>query len=405
MSEEQNFITVSQLGNYIKRIFDSEEMLHNISIFGEISAYKLYRGDTAYFTIKDENAMIDCVMFGANRLEVQPKVGESVIVKGSPNYYVKGGKLSFNVRNLIAYGKGALYLKFLQLKEKLQREGLFDEAHKKAVPSNAINIGVATSLQGAVLQDIKNVSYRRNASVNLYVYGCRVQGLKADETIIKAIQELDKLNLDVIIVARGGGSSEDLDCFNSEALARAVYECRTPIVSAVGHETDFTIIDFVADKRAPTPSAAAELVVANVVEYRRLVANMLARMSNAILRECKDGQRRAELCIQKINTKLSAYIEKSRQDLRLSMQNLDRFENELLLKLSNKLSLLTQGLEKINPLIIMRRGYAFVETENYQVINSINDLNVGQKIKVNIIDGVLNTEIQEIEKREVKNEV
>ena len=245
--------------------------------------------------------MIDCVMFGANRLEVQPQVGESVIVKGSPNYYVKGGKLSFNVRNLIAYGKGALYLKFLQLKEKLQKEGLFDEEHKKTVPNNAINIGVATSLQGAVLQDIKNISYRRNAGVNLYVYGCRVQGLKADETIIKAIQELDKLNLDVIIVARGGGSSEDLDCFNSEALARAVYECRTPIVSAVGHETDFTIIDFVADKRAPTPSAAAELVVANVIEYRRLVSNMLARMSNAILRECKDGQRRAELCIQKIN--------------------------------------------------------------------------------------------------------
>ena len=405
MNEEQNFITVSQLGNYIKRIFDSEEMLHNISIFGEISAYKLYRGDTAYFTIKDENAMIDCVMFGANRLEVQPQVGESVIVKGSPNYYVKGGKLSFNVRNLIAYGKGALYLKFLQLKEKLQKEGLFDEEHKKIVPNNAIKIGVATSLQGAVLQDIKNISYRRNAGVNLYVYGCRVQGLKADETIIKAIQELDKLNLDVIIVARGGGSSEDLDCFNSEALARAVYECRTPIVSAVGHETDFTIIDFVADKRAPTPSAAAELVVANVIEYRRLVSNILARMSNAILRECKDGQRRAELCIQKINTKLSNYIEKSRQDLRLSMQNLDRFENEYLLKLSNKLNLLTQGLEKINPLIIMRRGYALVETENNQVINSIKNVNIGQKIKVNVQDGALITEIQDIEKREVKNEV
>ena len=399
MNEEQNFITVSQLGTYIKRIFDSEEMLHNISIFGEISAYKLYRGDTAYFTLKDENAMIDCVMFGADRLQVQPQVGESVIVKGSPNYYVKGGKLNFNVRNLIAYGKGALYLKFLQLKEKLQKEGFFDQEHKKSVPNNAINIGVATSLQGAVLQDIKNVSYRRNSGVNLFVYGCRVQGLKADETIIKAIKELDKMNLDVIIVARGGGSSEDLDCFNSEALARVVYECQTPIVSAVGHETDFTIIDFVADKRAPTPSAAAELVVANVEEYKKLVKNMLARMRNGIMRECSEGKRRADVCIQKMNSILKNFIESAKRDVNLNMQKLDRYVNEHILKSYNKINLLSQALEKSNPLTLMRRGYALIENIDNKPIKSVNEISIGQEIKVNVYDGAFVVDVKNIDKR------
>lgn len=398
MSDTQNFITVSQLGNYIKKIFDSEEMLHNISIFGEISSYKVYRGDTAYFTVKDDDATLDCVMFGVNRLEFQPQVGESVIIKGSPNYYVKGGKLNFNVRNMIAYGKGALYLKFLQLKEKLQKEGLFNEEHKKVVPNNAINIGVATSLQGAVLQDIRNVSYRRNAGVNLFVYGCRVQGVGADDTIIKAVEELDKLNLDVIIVARGGGSSEDLDCFNSEKLARVVYDCSTPIVSAVGHETDFTIIDFVADKRAPTPSAAAELVVANVADYKALLEKYILRQKNAILRECRDGQKRAEYCVNRINTLLKYNIEKSIQGLQIKMQKMDRFENELLIKQTNNLNLLCQALEKINPLTIMRRGFAQIMSDD-KIIKSVNELSLDQNININFEDGSVNAKVNDITKR------
>ena len=402
MSETQNFITVSQLGNYIKKIFDCEEMLHNISIFGEISSYKVYRGDTAYFSIKDDNATIDCVMFGVNKLDFQPQVGESVIVKGSPNYYVKGGKLNFNVRNMIAYGKGALYLKFLQLKEKLQKEGLFSEEYKKVVPSNAINIGVATSLQGAVLQDIRNVAYRRNQAVNLFVYGCRVQGVGADETIIEAINYLDKMNLDVIIVARGGGSSEDLDCFNSEKLARCVFDCKTPIVSAVGHETDFTIIDFVADKRAPTPSAGAELVVANVAEQRVLLNKYIARMKSAIQRECQDGRRRAEYNINKINTILLHNIDKAKQDLQLKIGKIDRFENELLLNSTNKINLLCQALEKINPLTIMRRGFARLENENNELIKSVNDVELNQNINISLEDGNLKATVNEIVKRELK---
>lgn len=400
MTDEKNFITVSQLGNYIKRIFDAEEMLHNISIFGEISAYKLYRGDTAYFSLKDEDATIDCVMFGANKLPFEPKVGESVIVKGSPNYYVKGGKLNFNVRSMLAYGKGALYLKFLQLKEKLQKEGLFDEAHKKVVPDNAINIGVATSLQGAVLQDIRNVSYRRNQAVNLFVYGCRVQGVGADETIIEAIKALDDMNLDVIIVARGGGSSEDLDCFNSEKLARIVYECKTPIVSAVGHETDFTIIDFVADKRAPTPSAGAELVVANVSAYREQVLKLINRMSIAVNRLNADGKLRLNLLMDKIHTKLTYNIERGVQNLELRSQQLDRFESALLVNKTNNLNLLAQALEKTNPLTIMRRGFAQLVDEQSQVVKSVEQLKIGQDIKIQLNDGFAMAGINEISRRD-----
>ena len=400
MTDEKNFITVSQLGNYIKRIFDAEEMLHNISIFGEISAYKLYRGDTAYFSLKDEDATIDCVMFGANKLPFEPKVGESVIVKGSPNYYVKGGKLNFNVRSMLAYGKGALYLKFLQLKEKLQKEGLFDEAHKKVVPDNAINIGVATSLQGAVLQDIRNVSYRRNQAVNLFVYGCRVQGVGADETIIEAIKALDDMNLDVIIVARGGGSSEDLDCFNSEKLARVVYECKTPIVSAVGHETDFTIIDFVADKRAPTPSAGAELVVANVSAYREQVLKLINRMSIAVNRLNADGKLRLNLLMDKIHTKLTYNIERGVQNLELRSQQLDRFESALLVNKTNNLNLLAQALEKSNPLTIMRRGFAQLVDEQSQVVKSVEQLKIGQDIKIQLNDGFAMAGINEISRRD-----
>jgi len=399
MAYEENFITVSQLGNYIKKIFDAEEMLHNISIFGEISAYKLYRGDTAYFSLKDEDATIDCVMFGANKLPFEPKVGESVIVKGSPNYYVKGGKLNFNVRSMLAYGKGALYLKFLQLKEKLQKEGLFDDAHKKVVPDNAINIGVATSLQGAVLQDIRNVSYRRNQAVNLFVYGCRVQGVGADETIIKAIKALDEMELDVIIVARGGGSSEDLDCFNSEKLARAVYDCKTPIVSAVGHETDFTIIDFVADKRAPTPSAGAELVVANVSAYREQVLKLINRMSIAVNRLNADGKLRLNMHMDKIYTKLTYNVERNLQNLDLRLQQLDRFESALLVNRTNTMNLLAQALEKSNPLTIMRRGFAQLVDEQSQVVKSVDQLKVGQNLKINLVDGCAIAKINELSGR------
>lgn len=402
MSDENKFITVSQFGNYVKKIIDAEEMLHNISILGEISAYKLYRGDTAYFSIKDEGATIDCVMFGAKKLGFVPQVGESVIVKGSPNYYVKGGKLNFNVRTMVAYGQGALYLKFLQLKDKLEKEGLFEASHKKIVPDNAINIGVATSLQGAVLQDIRNVAYRRNKAVNLFVYGCRVQGEGADTTIIQAVKALDAMDLDVIIVARGGGSKEDLDCFNSESLARAVFDCKTPIVSAVGHETDFTIIDFVADKRAPTPSAGAELVVANVCAYREQILKLISRMSIAVKRLEADKKLRLDMSIYKMQSKLSHIIDRGSQKLDFSIQKLDRLASEFVTRNMNKLNLLTQALEKSNPLTIMRRGFSQVVNEQMEIIKSVKQLECGQNLKMNFVDGCALAQINEIKERDVK---
>ena len=263
---EQKAYSVTQIGGYIKRIFDAEEMLHDIRVYGEITEFKISQGN-AWFTIKDENATLSCSLFGANYLEFVPKVGESVVIKGTPSYWVKSGKLSFVAKKIEHLGEGELYLKFLALKEKLQAEGLFDTARKKQVPNNAINIGVATSETGAVRRDIENVATRRNPAVNIFIAPCKVQGAGADTTIIEALKKLDEMNLDVLIIARGGGSKEDLDCFNSEKLARFIATLKTPVVSAVGHETDFTICDFVADLRAPTPSASAEIVVANMAGF------------------------------------------------------------------------------------------------------------------------------------------
>ena len=253
------------------------------------------------------------------------------------------------------------------------------------------------------MQDIRNVAYRRNSGVNLFVYGCRVQGVGADETIIKAIQELDKLNLDVIIVARGGGSSEDLDCFNSEKLARVVFDCKTPIVSAVGHETDFTIIDFVADKRAPTPSAGAELVVANVEAQKDLLKKYISRLKFAMTRECADGERRTKFLMQKLGTILNHSLLVKKQEMLLKTQKLDRFENELLLNRTNHINVLCKTLEKINPLTVMARGFAQIETT--QIVKSIDEISIGEKVKIHLKDGTALAEIKEKTKREARNEI
>lgn len=252
-------ITVTKLNTYIKQIFDAEELLHNIPVVGEIFGISSSR-NVFYFSLKDESSSLSCVSFYPN-LFIDIKEGDKVIVTGSPNYYIKGGRLNFNVIKLEKVGLGELYEQFLKLKDKLQHEGLFDEHHKKKIPSEIKRIGVITSKEGAVIQDIKNVAWRRNPMVDIVLYNTKVQGLNAENEIAHAIEVMGKYDkIDVIVVARGGGSLEDLWAYNTEVVARATYNCPKPIVSAVGHETDYTIIDFVSDLRAPTPSAAAELL-------------------------------------------------------------------------------------------------------------------------------------------------
>ena len=230
---EQKAISVSQLSGYIKGIFEAEELLHNIMVYGEISGLSILRGN-AYFSLKDEEAILSCVFFGAD--EKNLKNGDLVVVTGTPRYYVKGGKLNFNVYKVEPFGVGELFKKFLETKERLAKEGFFDEDRKKEIPKDIKRIGVVTSEMGAVIQDIINVTTRRNKSIDIVLYPARVQGDGADKDIIEGIKFFENYNVDVIIVARGGGSFEDLMPFNSEELARVVFECTKPLISAVGHD-------------------------------------------------------------------------------------------------------------------------------------------------------------------------
>lgn len=274
------YFTVSQVGNYVSAIFKAEVYLHNIKIFGEVSGYKISQNH-AYFTLKDENSAISCTCFNYIKTYV-PKDGESVIIKCSPNYYVKGGKLSFNVDYIEPVGKGLLYVQLEQLKQKLETEGLFSPEYKKPIPKFVDNVGVVTSKTGAVIRDICTTIRKYNQHINIILKDTKVQGIGAVEEIIEGIAELDKLNLDAIIIARGGGSFEDLMPFNDERLARAIFSANTPIISAVGHETDFTICDFVADIRCATPTASGELVAYSQQDFTDYVSKILVNCANLL---------------------------------------------------------------------------------------------------------------------------
>ena len=248
-------LNITQLNTIIKRIIDAEEFLQTISVYGEVSNYKVSAGN-AYFDIKEQGAQLSCIKFGASE---DVHNGDLVLLTGRLNYYVKTGKLSFIANKIEPYGLGELYKQFLMLKEKLAAEGLFDERVKKELPRYANKVGVVTSETGAVIRDIVHVAKKKNPYTDIVVYPSRVQGDGAEKEIIAGLKYFENSDVDVVIIARGGGSFEDLAPFNTEALARAIFACKKPIISAVGHETDFSISDFAADMRAPTPSVAGEL--------------------------------------------------------------------------------------------------------------------------------------------------
>jgi exodeoxyribonuclease VII large subunit len=347
-------------------------MLKNITVVGEVSTINIVRG-IAYFALKDANSLLNCVLFGADKYS-DVKNGDKVLVTGSPSYYAKGGKLTFNARKIESYGLGELYKQFLALKEKLQKEGLFDTAFKKAIPKDVKRIGVITSKTGAVIEDIINVVRRRNNSIDIVLYPAKVQGDNAENELVAGIEFFNNYNVDIIIVARGGGSMEDLEPFNKENLARAVFESLKPVVSAVGHETDFTIIDFVSDLRAPTPSAAAELVVADYMSQ----ADRLNILSDRLI------------SIQKNKINLSESL----------LNNLtDTFKNKinmLVVKDQNKLDLLTSSLSKLNPANILLKGYAKLEINSIP-INSVKNLNVGNEFTAHLKDGKIKATVTDKE--------
>ncbi|MCL2587307.1 MAG: exodeoxyribonuclease VII large subunit [Firmicutes bacterium] len=355
-------ITVSQLNNYIKAVFDAEEMLHGIDIVGEVEGLSI-RGSAVYLSIKDEGAVIQCVSYHPTKF-AEIKNGDKVILRGRVSFWHKAGKINFTAVHVEKFGLGHLFQKLNELKEKLQSEGLFDEGKKRSLPQDPKRIGVITSKQGAVIHDIINVAHRRNPSVDIVLFPVQVQGTGADKTIADAIGRFT--NVDLIIVARGGGSTEDLSAFNSELVARAVFECQIPIISAIGHETDWTLIDFVADLRAPTPSAAAEVCIPIFVDQRQKILqtwnflnlNILNRLNN-ISNSVKSDW----------NTTQSAMISRINQA-------------------GDKIESLSVRIEVSNPLAILRRGYA-------KILGKQGRLKPDDRIRIRIYNGEITARIEE----------
>lgn len=364
-----NALSVSQYGTYIKKIFDAEVMLQGLSIFGEISGWQCVR-DNAYFNLKDENACISCVFFGVGNNFF--KDGDSVVVTGSPNYYFKGGKLNFNVHKIEKKGIGSLYENFLRLKQKLEKEGLFDQQIKKTIPTNIKKVGLVTSKTGAVLHDIMQVCERRNPTLQLILYPVKVQGEGADLSITKGINYFNDTDVDVVIVARGGGSQEDLSCFNTESVARAGFKLNKPLISAVGHETDFTIIDFVADVRAATPSVAGELVSVDMFEVMDTVENKFNKLKQKIKIEINNHFKILNYNSNYLKSIMFQLIEKEKGKINFNKQKIMSVMDNFYFQKLNQLSYNELKIEKLNPKQILNLGYAKIEQNGVGINNSVN---------------------------------
>jgi len=375
-------ITVSQLNNYIKQVFEAEELLHGVEVVGEIDGISV-RGNAVYFSLRDESAVISCVCYNKGTfnpiLYAKIENGSNVKVRGTVGYWHKAGKISFTVSHVEAFGLGQLFLLFKQLQEKLAKEGLFSEGLKKAIPQNAKRIAVVTSKAGAVLHDIVKVAHRRNPAVDIVVYPVQVQGYGAESQVVDGIEFFNSLGdgfiggVDVIIVARGGGSKDDLAVFNSERIARAVFASNIPVVSAVGHETDWTLIDFVADLRAATPSVAAEFVVAEVIGLREKVMQSWRHISYMV----KQGVDQMSQSIDKL-----WYVTHI-----TTMSCINSVESR-----AKELGVF---VESNNPLSTLRRGYAKIFKDDEDILG-VGLLKKDDIIKIRLHDGEIEAKVEEI---------
>ena len=387
----ESYISVSQLNNYIKDIFNSEVMLQNICVFGEVSSYNISNG-IAYFNLKDENGLLQCVLFGANNFKV-PQIGDMVLVRGGMNYYIKGGRLSFNAVHIEPYGKGALYEKFLRLKEDLQNRGYFDLERKKQIPKYVKRIGVVTSQTGAVIRDIIDVTTRRNNTIDIVLYPVKVQGVGSEFEIARGIEFFSSYDgVDVVIVARGGGSIEDLEPFNSEVVANAAFDCKKPLVSAVGHETDFTIIDFVSDLRAPTPSAAAELVAWSKSLELENISSFLCEMEKNLINKLNFNKKDIDILYQKIDNLSSNKLLGCKNSIDNKVNKLQLFESYLE-KCNFHLDKLKLIVDNLNPKKLSDIGYSKI-IKDHKVVNSVSDIVPNDKLTLSMIDGKIDAIVE-----------
>ena len=386
-------LSITQLNNYIKSIFDHEEMLIGVSVYGEVTNFKISNG-IAYFDIKEEGAQLSCVKFSS--FVPFAKNGDKVVVTGKLNYHVKLGRLSFVASKVEAYGMGELYKKFLELKANLEKEGLFDESLKKPIPKHCHTIGVVTSETGAVIRDIYHVTRKKNTYTNILVYPSKVQGVGAEKEIVKGIEYFnDVQNVDVIIVARGGGSFEDLAPFNTEDVARAVFRSSLPVISAVGHETDFTIIDFASDLRAPTPSVAAEVAVFDYFEELEYIDKLKESISKKMDRVLTDKRQEVSNTISLLNSAINLKFVSANKDIVVIKDAIVNSVSGYMTNKKHELNNLVTRLEKSNPLSILKSGYAKVLVNDKPA--KITNVQPGDKMKVFIDGGVILGTINEVE--------
>lgn len=401
----RNVYTVKQVNSYIKNMFTQDFMLNRIYVKGEVSNCKYHTSGHIYFSLKDESGTIACIMFAGQRggLSFHMREGQQIIVLGSVNVYERTGSYQLYAQEIRLDGEGTLYEKYQMLKQELEEMGMFAPEYKKAIPRYAKRIGVVTAPTGAAVRDIMNISARRNPYVQLLLYPAQVQGEGAKESIVRGIRMLETKNVDVIIVGRGGGSIEDLWAFNDECVARAIFDCQVPVISAVGHETDVTIADYVADLRAPTPSAAAELAVWDYRQLQGYLDECRLRMNRSMTGTIRINRLR----LKELDVRLS-YLH-PRHKLQDQQQRLIELEEELrtlmrdrVKEARHRLAIQIEKLNGLSPVRKLNQGFAYVEEADGGVVKSIRQVEKGDELTVYVTDGLIRTSVKAVQKKTYK---
>lgn len=394
--------TVLQINNYIKNMFENDYLLRSVQIKGELSNVKYHSSGHIYFSLKDENSGMNCVMFRSARntgLDFTMENGQSVIVTGNVSVYEKDGRYQVYAQKIVLDGKGNLYEAYERLKQRLYEEGLFEFDIKKPIPAYPKRVGIVTAKTGAAIQDIRNIAKRRNPYVQLYLYPAKVQGEGAAETIVKGIETLDRMGMDTIIIGRGGGSIEDLWPFNEEIVARAIYHAKTPIISGTGHEIDNTIADYAADLRAPTPSAACELAIPDVMSAIHNCDKYKMDLRQLMIRKLQTKKQQLTTLLARLNV-TSPERKFENQQIYLDALS-DRMIQVMHQKYNNRFhryEMLLARLDGLSPTAKLIGGYGYIEKENGQALKDIEDVVPDEELQITIWNGSLKASVKEIRK-------
>ncbi len=417
---QDKYISISQLTRYIKFKFDHDEHLGHVFLRGEISNFKAHTRGHYYFTLKDETSRINAVMFSSNasKLLFRPTDGMKVLVTGRVSVYEATGGYQIYVEDMVEDGVGNLYVQFEELKKKLQQEGLFDPSKKKKIPKIPKTVGIITAPTGAAIRDILSTIKRRWPITKTILFPSLVQGASAAPEIIKQIEKAQEFDLDVLIVGRGGGSIEDMWCFNDEQVARAIYACKIPVISAVGHEIDFTISDFVADLRAPTPTGAAEMAVPNISDFYQYFGQIELRLEQAIMTMItskKDQletlkksyiltnpiamyqvkEQRFDSLFEKIHLLMNSIIANEKNNCQILKQKLENNIQNVLENEQHRYLHALNKLEILNPLLTIKRGYSITRNQDH-VVTSIQQVKPHDKIEIEVTDGLIEARVEEV---------